>query len=236
VRSDVGSFARLAWMSAALVLAGCAGGSTPSPAVARASDATTAAGASVPPRSTAVATAFPVVPEPSAGASDTPPEPPPSVSTTPPPEDPEATPAFPTSHADPALEELLSIEVGGSTLATASRAGAEAAEGAGYLTPLLSSLSRTTEDLATALGADPANVMEIVAFAIRIRDVDADDLVTSFLATVGYADAGEATIAGKSVRTMPTEWPSYVYATGDTLFVVQTPDPGLAETVIAALP
>ena len=158
------------------------------------------------------------------------------MASTPPPEDPDATPAFPTSHDEPALEALLAVDVAGEPLATASRVGIDAVEGAGYLTPLLSVLSRTPDDVATALAGDPANAIELVAFAIRVRDVAPGDLVTAFLATVGYADAGEATVGGKTVRTIPTEWSSYVYAADDVLFVVQTPDSALAEATLGQLP
>lgn len=214
------------WLTLVGVVAIAAGCAAPLPSSAPTTGPTPTLGGPAP-------TELPV----SSGSLETPPAPPPSVAGLPSTEDPNATPqALPSVHAEPSLDELIGISVRGVTLVTASLTGEDAAAGGGYLGPLLTTIGAPTSDLSTALAEDPQHQLELVIFAIKVRDVEAARLLQAFDAVTGNADATDVVVAGKTVQRIPTEWTSYVYATGDVLLIVQTPDDALAEEALAQLP
>jgi hypothetical protein len=139
-------------------------------------------------------------------------------------------------HSDAALEDLVGVEVQGASLATASLTGPDAAEGGGFLLPLLAALQRTPADLSTAIAEDPTRNLELAIFAARVSGVSPDDLRNAFLAVTNPENTDEITMAGKSVMRIPTGWTTYVHVAGDVLVIVQTPQVDLAEEVLGQLP
>jgi hypothetical protein len=167
---------------------------------------------------------------------EVPPEPPPSVSELPPTTDPNATlEALPTTHADPALDALIDIQVRGVTFVTASVSGDAAAAPGGYLLPLLDWLGKAPADLTTAYGEDPAGNLALFVFALKVRDVGEEDLMNAFLNATSNHDAEVVEIAGRQVRRVVLDWTSYFYLKDGAMIVVQAADPALAEEAVQAV-
>jgi hypothetical protein len=109
------------------------------------------------------------------------------------------------------------------------------------LAPVLTAINKAPTDVtvATATGSTTGGAT-LFLDAVQVTGADAEALLTAFQ-TAAAAVPGSAVettdIGGKSVVKVTTS--SYtlaVYASGDTLFYVQSPDAALVDQAVAALP
>jgi hypothetical protein len=148
-------------------------------------------------------------------------------------------------HADPELEAMLPAKLGGVVLLVESQAGTELATGSAAFDAFLSSLGKTRADF-TVASAYAQGGLKGAAGAWRVKGADTAALLPAFKTTIQTSSAtslvtAEATIAGKQVTRIgdPGQMARgslYVFARGDTLFFVQTPDPALAAEALEKLP
>jgi hypothetical protein len=109
------------------------------------------------------------------------------------------------------------------------------------LTPLLAAVSKTTADVtvATATGS-MAGGANLFIDAVQVSGADAAALLTAFqtaATAVPGSQVEAADVGGKSVvKSTTSSYTLAVYATGDTLFYVQSTDAALVDEAIAALP
>jgi hypothetical protein len=108
------------------------------------------------------------------------------------------------------------------------------------LTPLLTALGKTSADVtvATATGSTTGGAT-LFLDAVQIAGTDAEGLLEAF-STAAAAVPGQeietTDVGGKSVaKVTTTSYTLAVYATGDTLFYVQSPDAALVDEAIGAL-
>ena len=109
------------------------------------------------------------------------------------------------------------------------------------LAPILTVINKAPTDVtvATATGAT-AGGATLFLDAVQVTGADAEALLTAFqtaATAVPGSSVETADIGGKSVVKVTTS--SYtlaVYASGDTLFYVQSPDAALVDQAVAALP
>jgi hypothetical protein len=109
------------------------------------------------------------------------------------------------------------------------------------LAPILTAVNKAPTDVtvATATGSS-AGGATLFLDAVQVSGADAEAMLAAFqtAATAVPGTTVEATeVEGKSVVTATTS--SYtlaVYASGDTLFYIQSPDAALVDQAIAALP
>jgi hypothetical protein len=148
-------------------------------------------------------------------------------------------------HADPELEAMLPAKLGGVVLVVESQAGTDLATGSAAFDAFLAGLGKTRADF-TLASAYAQGGLKAAAGAWRVRGADTAALLPAFKATVQTSSAtplvttGE-TLAGKEVTRIgdPGQMARgslYVFARGDTLFFVQTPDPALAAEAVEKLP
>jgi len=109
------------------------------------------------------------------------------------------------------------------------------------LSPILTALNKTPTDInvATATGSAVGGATLFID-AVQVTGADAEALVTAFQ-TAAEASPGTtveaADVGGKSVvKATTTSYTLAVYASGDTLFYVQSPNAELVDQAIAALP
>jgi hypothetical protein len=109
------------------------------------------------------------------------------------------------------------------------------------LAPILTALNKAPTDVnvVTATGSAEGGATLFID-AVQVPDADAEALLAAFQ-TAAAASPGttvEATdVGGKSVvKATTTSYTLAVYASGDTLFYVQSPDAELVDQAIAALP
>jgi hypothetical protein len=148
-------------------------------------------------------------------------------------------------HADRALEALLPAKLGGVVLVVESQAGIDLATGGAAFDAFLSGLGKTRADF-TVASAYAQGGLRAAAGAWRVKGADTSTLLPAFQTTVQTSSttplvAAEETIAGKQVTRIGdpgqmARGPLYVFARGDTLFFVQTPDPVLAAEALEKLP
>lgn len=197
-----------------MLLLACGGGKPPGPRESL--------GASAPPL------AIPSVAAPSVA--------PPSFAALPPTLEPvESLAPLPTSHAEPALDSLIDVQIRGVTLVTSSVAGEEAASAGGYLPALLDGLGKPAADLATAFAEDPDGNLELNLFALKVRDIGEQDLLNAFLDATSTHDAEKVEVAGRQVRVVTVDWTSYFYAKDGAVIVVAAADPALAAEAVQAI-
>lgn len=108
------------------------------------------------------------------------------------------------------------------------------------LTPLLTALGKTSADVtvATATGSTTGGAT-LFLDAVQVAGADAEGLLEAF-STAAAAVPGQeietTDVGGKSVaKVTTTSYTLAVYATGDTLFYVQSPDAALVDEAIGAL-
>ena len=109
------------------------------------------------------------------------------------------------------------------------------------LAPILTAVNKTPTDVnvVTATGS-AAGGATLFIDAVQVAGADAEALVTAFQ-TAAEASPGTtveaADVGGKSVvKATTTSYTLAVYASGDTLFYVQSPNAELVDQAIAALP
>jgi hypothetical protein len=148
-------------------------------------------------------------------------------------------------HADPQLEAMLPVKLGGVVLVVESQAGTDLATDSAAFDAFLSGLGKTRADF-TVASAYAQGGLKGAAGAWRVRGADAAALLPAFKKTVQTSSAtplvaAEETVAGKKVTRIGdmgqmARGPLYVFTRGDTLFFVQTPDPALAAEALEKLP
>ncbi len=146
----------------------------------------------------------------------------------------------PSFTSDPELEALLPNEIGGARTEKLSMSGTDLiGEGSGEdLAVILTQFNKAPSDLSAGLAG--AAGIDIIAY--RVRGIDANALFQAFLQLIGNADnvVSDANLGGKSIKKIVTLEgdTSYVYASGDVLFIVEATDevaPALLEEVFTKL-
>jgi hypothetical protein len=229
---------------AAVLLAAACGSSAPTPGPVTTQPPATAASAAptgAPGSSDPGASAAPtqIVPQPSGGWDVT------------------AGTAPPVPHEAPALEALLPASLRAATFAKASYSGASMPTDENDQTKptfdLLRMLGKQPADLAFATAADArlndmaqaTNALPVFVIAYQVQGTSADDLMAALLAvaekyaTKGF-EKGTASVGGQTLTTyvdksVPQAGTNYMVPRGDVLFVIQTPDSGVAAEALGAL-
>ena len=160
---------------------------------------------------------------------------------------PHATPtaAAAERHADPALEALLPTSLAGVSLTVESQAGTDLATKSAPFDAFLAALGKTRADFWLA-SAYAAGGLKAEIGAWRVKGADPALLLPGFKkalqasSTTPLAEA-EETLAGRAVTRIGDKGqlprgPIYVYARGDALLFVETPEGALAEEAIGRLP
>lgn len=151
---------------------------------------------------------------------------------------------IPTFHSDQALEATLPKTLGGKTVTVQSLSGDQFL-GDGTSSPAiqaaLTALGKTAADLSVAYGSVDQVSFSIIAF--RVQGAAGSALFAAFetAAQLEGTTTSGASFGGKSVtKVTPTDdsGASYVYASGDTVFVVGGDDAtdALLNETFAALP
>ena len=148
-------------------------------------------------------------------------------------------------HANPELEAMLPAKLGGVVLVVESQAGIDLETGSAAFDAFLSGLGKTRADF-TVASAYAQGGLKAAAGAWRVNGADTATLLPAFKTTVQTSSAtplvtAQETVAGKQVTRIgdPGQMARgslYVFARGDTLFFVQTPDPALAAEALEKLP
>jgi hypothetical protein len=164
----------------------------------------------------------------------------------------DGSPGLPDFNADPALEAQLPDEIRGTTLTKFSfRAADVLDEGAvdeetQRFLETITGMGASLDDVSLAFAADMSGGLNVQLIAFKVAGANADQLLAAIVAEA-EADAGpgdqigEASLGGKTVTTLleassTTRGPAYLYASGDTVYLAQSPDEALAAEVLAALP
>jgi hypothetical protein len=160
-----------------------------------------------------------------------------------------AIPSFSFPSEDKDLENRLPNEINGVTLTKYSFKGStflsSGASNSQDLIDLLSSLGKTPNDMSVAFAADPAGKIDVQIGAFKVAGADSIALLAAFVAatkkTTPAVQVTQASVGGKNVSqiTDPSDTTTGaidVYANGDVLYYVQSPDPALAGAAIQALP
>ena len=147
-------------------------------------------------------------------------------------------------HADPALEALLPTTLGGMTLTAESQAGTDLATNSAPFDAFLADLGRTRADFWLASAYATGLKAEIGAW--RVKGASPALLLSGFKKAVQASSTtplavAEETLAGRPVTRIGdkgqlTRGPIYVYARGNALLFVETPERALAEEAIGKLP
>ena len=226
--------AALAVGTISLAVVAC--GSTPVPT---AGPGFTAAPSLVPPPATASTAAVGSGVVPSLGSSPIPSGAVPSGSFAAP------TPPFPSEVKD--LEARLPSQVNGVTLVKYSWTGPDfMASGSATqdVQDLLNQLGKQPADISVAFAGDPNGDLDVNIGAFRVGGAAADALLGAFLASIQKASPEDQfnplSLGGKNVTQVVDPGDDaatvYVYASGDTLFYVQSGDKALAAATLLVLP
>ena len=148
-------------------------------------------------------------------------------------------------HADPALEALLPTSLAGVSLTVESQAGTDLNTKSAPFEAFLASLGRTRADFWVA-SAYAAGGLKAEIGAWRVKGADPALLLPAFKKAVQASSTTpltvpEETLSGRAVTRIGdkgqlTRGPIYVYARGDALLFVETPERALAEEAIGMLP
>ena len=153
---------------------------------------------------------------------------------------------LPSFNADKELEERLPDEIGGATLTKFSFAGEDMLSGGDNpeFEAMLEELGASSSDFSVAIAAGQVGTDTVSIGALRVGGIQGDQALDAFIAA-GQAggedvDIGEATVGGRSVVTLLDNESSqlgltYLYASGDVIFFVQSPNEALAAEVIGSL-
>ena len=147
--------------------------------------------------------------------------------------------------ADPALEALLPSTLGGVTLMVESQAGTDLTTKSASFDAFLAGLGRTRADFWVA-SAYATGGLKAEIGAWRVQGADPALLLPGFKKAVQASSTtplteAKETLAGRTVTRIGdkgqlTRGPIYVYARGDALLFVETPERALAEEAIGKLP
>jgi hypothetical protein len=149
-------------------------------------------------------------------------------------------------HGAPDLEALLPRQLGGQQLQVVSFTG-------DTFMNMGNTGDQSFKDFLDRLGAEPKDISVAIAAAagdtsssvtvFRARGTDQSQLENEFESVIQEDASGkltwrDETIGGKSVKTTtkPEEGNLYMYAKGDTIFVVMTTDASVAEEALSQLP
>jgi len=155
---------------------------------------------------------------------------------------------IPGLNADPALEAQLPSQVRGRTLQKLSFRGSDFLSFAGGadndLKNMFERLGTSPQNMTVALALDASDQLGAETFAFKLAGTDANrllqELVNSARAENKDVVVGQATLGGKSVTSITNpgsdEGVIYAYAKGDTVFAVQSKDPGVADEVLRQMP
>ena len=162
------------------------------------------------------------------------------------------SPGLPDFNADPALEAQLPDEIRGTILTKFSfRAADVLDEGAvdeetQRFLETITGMGASLDDVSLAFAADMSGGLNVQLIAFKVAGANANQLLAAIVAEAetdaGPGDQiGQASLGGKTVTTLldassSTEGPAYLYASGDTVYLAQSPDEVLAGEVLAALP
>ena len=148
-------------------------------------------------------------------------------------------------HADPALEALLPASLAGVSLTVESQAGTDLATKSTAFDAFLADLGRTRADFSVA-SAYAAGGLKAEIGAWRVKGGDPALLLSGFKKAVQASSTtplteAQETLAGRTITRIGdkgqlTRGPIYVYARGDALLFVETPERALAEEAIGKLP
>ena len=154
-------------------------------------------------------------------------------------------------HGVPALEALLPTRVGAVDITRLSLTGKDfyatgTPESRSRLDAFLASLGKTVADLKVADAGDPSGRTLLDVGAFQVVGAKPADLLTQWVASAKAADptavsATETTIGGRAVTklvdgTREVGATTYIYAKGDTLFLVQADDLALVTSALSQLP
>lgn len=108
------------------------------------------------------------------------------------------------------------------------------------LTPILTALGRSASDLEVVTASGAGTTATLFINAVRIAGADATALSGAFETAAAAAPGNEVEtgqVGGKDVVTVTTgSYTMSAYASGDTMYFVQSSDPALVEEGVAALP
>ena len=148
-------------------------------------------------------------------------------------------------HAAPDLEAVLPTTLGGVALTVESQRGTELSTTSTVFDTFLQDLGKTRADFWLASAYSPGGLKAEVG-AWRVQGADPLQLLAGFQKAVQASSTtplttAEETLAGRKVTRIGdlgqlTQGPLHVFAHGDTLLFVQTPDRALAEEAIGKLP
>lgn len=160
-----------------------------------------------------------------------------------------ALPSFSFPSEDKDLENRLPGEINGVALTKYSFKGTtflgSGASNSQDLLDLLSSLGKTPDDMSVAFAADPAGDLDVQVGAFKVAGADSNALLAAFVdasqSTTPGTQVSQANVGGKNVTQIvdpsdTTTGAIYVYANGDVLYYVLSPDPALAAATLQALP
>ncbi len=149
------------------------------------------------------------------------------------------------SHVSPDLEALLPHSVGGTTLSSQSVLGSTALRSDATSQALIASLKKlgkTPADLEIAEAYDAAGKLPMRLFGFRVKGVAGSDIAAAIVdswmaATAGSPVRSDVTIGGQKLTKVAYAQggADYVYATGDTVFDIETTDETLVSKVLALL-
>jgi hypothetical protein len=158
-------------------------------------------------------------------------------------------PSFSFPSEDKDLEARLPNEINGVTMVKYSFKGASflqsGADNQQDLVDFLSSLGKSPDDLSVAFAGDGAGQLDLQLGAFRVAGADQNALLAAFIGATQKESpqdtVTQANVGGKNVTQIvdPDDTESgaiYIYASGDTLFYVSSPDPALAAAGLTALP
>ena len=144
---------------------------------------------------------------------------------------------------DAALEDLLPDEIAGQPLSKTSLTGPDFVSSGTAATfelgEFAAALNARSKEVSIAYAYETSQVF-VWVFAFRAGGVAQETLVNELEVAVGGSGTvwENLTVGGKSVLhpTDPARAPLYVYPTGDTIFLVRTAEPSVADEVFAKLP
>ncbi|HEX8941436.1 MAG TPA: hypothetical protein VF763_14910 [Candidatus Limnocylindrales bacterium] len=154
--------------------------------------------------------------------------------------------ALPSFTGDKALEARLPHQIGGTTLQVVSFSGQEMLASGDQttkpFTDLLQQLGKSPSDVSFALAADPSGKVQVVIAALKVAGADSNQVAQRFVsesqAQASGATVTQATVGGKAV-TKVVEGGSpnatYVYPSGDVMFMVQAPSDDVAGQALSAI-
>jgi len=162
---------------------------------------------------------------------------------------PQAVPSFLLPSEDKDLEARLPSQVNGIPLSKYSFSGtsflASGSSNAQDLIELLKSLGKTPADMSIAFASDAGGGLDVQIGAFRVAGAATDALLAAFLAATSKETPGSVmtsmNVGGKAVTQIvdpadATSPPVYVYAKGDILYYLLTPDAALAAAALQAMP